>query len=155
MITIEKFKRPVTLLLGTGGRLEVRFFLRHNAETHLGSECILDVLNSERAFIPVEDARSNEMLLMSKSHIMAFELSPEDCLPKTLGNPEIFVWISLINGDLLEGSLLIEMPPTRSRLSDYINLTPQFIYLYRDQNDFILNKAYILSIRHREAQESQ
>jgi len=30
-----------------------------------------------------------------------------------------------------------------------LNFTPQFIYLCRDQNDVILNKDYILSLKHR------
>ncbi|GAG17642.1 unnamed protein product [marine sediment metagenome] len=61
--------------------------------------------------------------------------------------PEVPVEVELINGEILAGSFFVEMPPERSRLSDYLNFSPQFLYLCRQKWDIILNKAYMRSVK--------
>jgi hypothetical protein len=146
---IEKFKRSATLRVSSGGSLDVNFFLSYSSETHPGRELIIDILNSERSFVPLEDVLKDEILMIGKNMFMDVELPETDLLPEILEAPEIPVQIELINGDILEGSFYTDLPPDKLRLSDYLNFTPQFIYLCRDQNDIILNKDYILSLKHR------
>ena len=146
---VDKFKRQATLRVNTGGVLDVNFFLSYSAEKHPGRELILDVLNSERSFIPLEDILKDEILMIGKNRFMDVELTERDLLPETLEAREIEVQIELINGDVVEGTFYTDLPPDKLRLSDYLNFTPQFIYLCRDQNDVILNKDYILSLKHR------
>ena len=145
---VEKFKRQATLRVSTGGRLDVNFFLSYTSEKHPGRELIMDVLNSERSFIPLEDVLKDEILMIGKNRFMEVELTERDLLEETLEGREIPVQIELINGDTLDGSFFTDLPPDKLRLSDYLNHTPQFIYLCRDQNDVILNKDYILSLKH-------
>ena len=146
---VDKFKRMVTVRVSTGGRLDVNFFLGYSSEMHPGRELIIDVLNSDRSFIPLEDLLGDEILMIGKNRFMEVELSERDLLPKTLEAHEIPVQIELIYGDVTEGVFYSDLPPDRLRLSDYLNHTPQFIYLCRDQGDVILNKDYILSLKHR------
>jgi len=145
---IEKFKRQATLRVSTGGKLDVNFFLGYSSEQHAGRELIIDVLNSNRSFIPLEDVLKDEILMIGKHRFMDVELNERDLLPETLDGREISVQIELINGDIVEGSFFTELPPDKLRLSDYLNYTPQFVYLCREQNDVILNKDYILSLKH-------
>lgn len=145
---IEKFKRQATLRVSTGGRLDVNFFLSYTSEQHPGRELIIDVLNSHRSFIPLEDVLKDDILMIGKHSFMDVELADRDLLPETLEGREISVQLELINGDILEGSFFTELPPDKLRLSDYLNYTPQFVYLCRDHNDVILNKDYILSLKH-------
>ena len=147
MMKIEKFKHKATILTSTGGRLDVNLFLGASSETHTGYELFVDVINSESIFIPMEDIFADEILLIGKSQIMGVELAGRNLMPETLEAPRMSVLIELVNGEILEGDFYIEMPPDKSRLSDYLNFTPQFIYLCRDPTDFILNKAYILSVK--------
>ena len=144
---IEKFKHPAVLITSTGGRLDVNLFLSHSSDAHPGPEHVVDVLNSNGAFVPMEDILADEILLIAKSQIMGLQLSERDLMPETLGAPNIPVSVELINGEGLNGSFFIEMPEDRSRLSDFLNYTPQFVYLCQDDNDFILNKTYILTIK--------
>ena len=145
---VDKFKRQATLRVSTGGRLDVNFFLSYTSENHPGRELVMDVLNSERSFIPLEDVLKDEILMIGKNRFMEVELAERDLLEETLEGREIPVQIELINGDTLEGSFFTDLPPDKLRLSDYLNHTPQFIYLCRNQNDVILNKDYILSLKH-------
>ena len=149
VMKVDKFKRQATLRVSTGGRLDVNFFLSYATDEHPGRELIIDVLNSERSFIPLEDILKDEILMIGKNRFMDVELTERDLLPETLEAREIEVQIELINGDVVEGTFYTDLPPDKLRLSDYLNFTPQFIYLCRDQNDVILNKDYILSLKHR------
>ena len=146
---IDKFKRQATLRVSTGGNLDVNFFLNYSSETRQGRELIIDVLNSDRSFIPLEDVLKDEILMIGKNRFMDVELLERDLLPETLEGQKIPVQIELINGDTLEGSFFTDLPPDKLRLSDFLNHTPQFIYLCRDQHDIILNKEYILSLKHK------
>lgn len=146
---IDKFKRQATLRVSTGGKLDVNFFLSYATDEHSGRELIIDVLNSGRSFIPLEDILKDEILMIGKNRFMDVQLTDRDLLSENLEGHEIEVQIELINGDLLEGTFYTDLPPDRLRLSDYLNYTPQFIYLCRNQNDVILNKDYILSLKHR------
>jgi hypothetical protein len=146
---VDKFRRQATLRVSTGGNLDVNFFLNYSTEEHPGRELIIDVLNSKISFIPLEDVLKDEILMIGKNRFMEVELTERDLLPETLGGREIPVQIELINGDTLEGSFFTDLPPDKLRLSDYLNHTPQFVYLCREPNDVILNKEYILSLKHR------
>ena len=146
---VDKFKRQAALRVSTGGNLDVNFFLNYSSEQRSGRELIIDVLNSQRSFIPLEDVLKDEILMIGKNRFMQVELLERDLLPETLEGHEIPVQIELINGDTLEGSFFTDLPPDKLRLSDYLNYTPQFIYLCREQTDVILNKDYILSLKHK------
>ncbi len=41
----------------------------------------------------------------------------------------------------------MEMPEERSRISDYLNLSAQFIYLCGKEKDLILNKSFMFSVK--------
>jgi hypothetical protein len=146
---VDKYKRQATLRVSTGGNLDVNFFLNYSSEERPSRELIIDVLNSQRSFIPLEDVLKDEILMIGKNRFMEVELLERDLLPEILEGHEIPVQIELINGDTLEGSFFTDLPADKLRLSDYLNHTPQFIYLCRKQNDVILNKDYILSLKHK------
>ena len=146
---IEKFKRQATLRMNTGGTLDVNFFLSYPTDQNPKREHIIDVLNSDRDFIPLEDILSNEILLIGKNRFMDLELSERDIQTETLEAHEIAVEVELVNGEVIHGSVFTELPPNRLRLSDFLNFTPQFIYVCREQSDVLINKDYILSVKQK------
>jgi hypothetical protein len=148
-LKVEKFKRRARIFFSTEGSLDVHFFLAYEAQTHPGSEMVLDVLDSEKTFIPLEDILTNEILLVGKTEITYVELSGEDTPQKPQTALEIPVKVELLNGEVMEGSFFSDLPPDRLRLSDYLSYTPQFILLWGDKTDHILNKARILSVKHQ------
>ena len=64
--------------------------------------------------------------------------------------PETEVQVELTNGQVLKGSLFLEMPQERSRVSDYLNFSPGFIYLGRKEGDLILNKEFMFSAKEKD-----
>ncbi len=144
---INKIKRKATVCGSDGWKLEGNLFLRQVAEEHAGREIILDILNSKASFIPLEDFQNKEIVLINKSKIMCLELKERDLIEETMLGAEIPVEVKLTNGETLAGSFFLEMPPERSRLSDCLNFSPQFLYLCREKGDVILNKSYMFSVK--------
>lgn len=144
----DMVRRQATLLTTAGSKLDVVLFLDHLASNGSGRRAtILDNFNSERFFIPMEDVAEKEIILLGKSQILAAELAEKDRVPETFAASEIPVLLKLTDGGTVEGSFHVDLPPEKSRLSDYLNTSPQFVYLYRVQNDFILNRDHIFSVK--------
>ena len=144
---INKIRRRAAVRAYDGRRMEAHFFLREFAEEHSGRELILDILNSHTSFISLEDSETHEIVFVNKGRIMCVELPERDLLERSMSFPQSPVDVEMLNGETLSGSFIIEMPPERSRMSDYLNFTPMFLYLCREQGDVILNKDYIAFVR--------
>jgi hypothetical protein len=148
-VRIEKLKRQATLYRSDGWKVDVYFFLRQAAEEHSGREVLLDILNSKASFVPVQGFQADEFFLVNKEEIMCLELEERDLPEQTMLAPEIAVQVELTFGKILDGNFFLDMPPERSRLSDYVNFSPQFLYLCREEGDIIVNKAYLFTVKER------
>ena len=144
---LEKYKRKATLCRSDGMKLDVNFFLSPYAEHHSGKELILDIFNSDTMFLPVEDIHTGAIFFLNKNGIMSLEISERDLAEETVLNPEKSVQVELTNHEILNLSLFMEMPEERSRVSDYLNFSPEFIYLCGKEKDIILNKSFVFSVK--------
>lgn len=144
---LEKNKRKATISRSDGIKQDVNFFLRDFAEDHSGKEPFLDIINSKATFIPLEDVKTQDIFFLNKSSIMFLELYERDLTEETMLASEIPVRVELTNGEILNGSFYMDVPQERSRASDYINFSPEFIYLCRKEGDIILNKAFMFSVK--------
>jgi len=144
---VEKNRRSATLCRSDGINLDVNFFLSPYAEHHSGKELILDILNSDKMFIPVEDIHNGVILSLNKGSIMFLELPERDLLDETLMAPKKLVQVELTNHQILNLSVFMELPEERSRVSDYLNFSSGFIYLCGKERDIIMNKAFLFSVK--------
>lgn len=144
---IEKFKCRANVHFSNGGSLDVHFFLGYQAKRHAGAETLLDVLNSDRTFVPVEDILMNEVLLIGKTRIVYLELSEAGAVYEGEASVELPVTVELVNGETLKGSFLTDLPSESRRASDYLNITPQYICIQSNSNWLVVNKDYVLSVK--------
>lgn len=144
---INKARRSAVIHWSDERFTEVSFFLQNHAEGHSGRELILDVLNSTSDFLPLEDAQRKRVSLVNKQRIRWVELKERDLVEEVMFSQEKPVEVEMLGGKVFQGRFPVEMPPERSRLSDHLNFTPQFVYLLREGGDLILNKSYLLSVR--------
>jgi hypothetical protein len=86
--------------------------------------------------------------MVSKDQLMIVELSEREHFLKLHPN-KVQIQVEMFNNESIDGEVFIDMPHSRSRLSDYFNIFYQFVCIYRDQGDLILNKTYILSVSER------
>ena len=150
-VKIEKLKQRAKIYESRGLRLEANFHLRQIAEKHSGRETILDILNSKVSFIPLEDLKTGEILFLNKSEMVRVELHERELASEIKIPLEVPVQVKLTNGEILFGNFLIDMPPARSRVSDYLNYSLQYLYLCQKKGDVILNKAYMHSVKMQKA----
>jgi len=144
---VEKIKRKATLYRSDGMKLDVNFFLSPYADEHSGKELILDILNSDLTFLPIEDIRTGEIFFLNKDSVMFLEIPERDLADETLLSPEKNVQVELTNHEIMNLSIFMEMPEERSRVSDYLHFSPGFIYLCGKERDVILNKAFVFSVK--------
>ena len=144
---VEKIKRTATLCRSDGVRLDINFFLSQYAQGHSGREHILDVLNSNLTFLPVEDIGTGAIFFLNKDSVMSLEIPERDLADEVLLNPQRSVQVEMTNHEILNLSIFMEMPEERSRVSDYLNCPAEFIYLCGEEKDFIVNKAFVLSVK--------
>jgi hypothetical protein len=112
-----------------------------------GAKETRDVLNSSSDFIPLEDAENKKVSLVNKQRIRWVELKEREILEEIMLPHEQPVEVEMIGGKVIRGRFPVEMPPERSRLSDHLNFTSQFIYLLQEDRNLILNNSYLLSVR--------
>lgn len=144
---VKKIKRKATLCRSDGMKLDVNFFLSPYADEHSGKELVLDILNSDLTFLPIEDIRTGEIFFLNKDSVMFLEIPERDLADETLLSPEKRVLVELTNNETLNMSIFMEMREERSRVSDYLNFSPGFIYLCGKEMDIILNKAFVYSVK--------
>jgi hypothetical protein len=146
-LKIEKYKCRANVHFSTGGSLDVHFFLGYQAETHPGPETLLDLLNSDRTFVPIEDILMDEVLLIGKTRIVYLELPEEGAVLQEKDLVHLAVTIELVNGETLRGSFLTGLPQDSRRASDYLNIMPQYICLRSNPKWLVINKGYVLSVK--------
>jgi hypothetical protein len=95
----------------------------------------------------VEDIRTGAIFFLNKNGVMFLEIFERDLADETVLNPEKSVQVELTNHEILNLSLFMEMPEERSRISDYLNFSPVFIYLCGKEKDLILNKSFVFSVK--------
>ena len=78
---------------------------------------------------------------------MFLELPERDLSDETLMTPKKRVQVELTNNQTLNLSVFMEMPEERSRVSDYLNFSPGFIYLCGEKRDIIMNKSFVFSVK--------
>lgn len=145
---VDKFRNKARIMLSDGKRFEVNFFLSHHSAHHSGSETIFDVLNSQLSFIPLEDIHTNEVIFAAKAQIMSVELLHREVV-SSLFLRQLQVQVSLLNGEVIHGEILIDMPQTKPRLSDFLNLSHNFLYIQRQEGDIVINKSHIVSLQEK------
>jgi hypothetical protein len=91
--------------------------------------------------------RTEAIFFLNKSGVMSLEIPERDLAEETLLCPEKHVQVELTNHEILNLSLFMEMPEERSRVSDYLNFSPGFIYLCGKDKDLILNKSFVFSVK--------
>lgn len=141
---IPKRAVPVRLLLDDGRRLEGGLFVA--AGEGGDYESVYRRLNDpEEDFVPL--AVGDDRFLLQKAGIVTAEpLDPVEP-PPSLGVPVVTARLALMGGIALLGRLIVEMPPERARVLDYLNAGPRFLPLWSDSGVVLVQRRAIVSVR--------
>jgi CheY-like chemotaxis protein len=144
--------RSVALRIWTvdGASFDAKLFLHLNAENHDGPETVQDRLNDPNLFVYLAVAGEGPVLFLNKIQIIRVDLTDEGLPPEPahdLSEVSIEpVRVQLINGELLAGTVRIEGPAGRRRLSDFLNTQPAFLPLSGTDRLHLLQKRFIVRI---------
>lgn len=133
-----------------GVSFEGTLSLHLNAEKHPGIETILDRLNDANLFLPLRVSDDLHLVFLNKIHIVRVDASHEDGTPvdpeRVAESNTQSIKVQLINGEQLRGTVLIDGPSGRRRLSDFLNTQPAFLPLVGPERLHLLQKRYIARI---------
>ncbi len=139
---------PVRILCDSGIVLEGHLFAPAQGRDGRPGR-VLDLLNDTgQDFLPL---RSDEdRLLLGKAGVIHVAVDAGHGELETLlatGGDRIGVRLTLVGGHVLVGQLLIDMPPPRARVLDYLNEAPRFIPLLADDRVTLVQKGCVTSVR--------
>ena len=146
---IEKDRVTVTVRLRGGECLEGSIFIEPSVYRHLGREEPSDVFNNPEPFFPLIPA-DGEPVLVAKSHVIeACPLTPtEDDLERRRAARTAGVELTLSDGTLRAGMVLLEMPSDRPRVLDLLNSSgDRFLRLFIGDSISLINVAAIERVR--------
>ncbi|MBI4537648.1 MAG: response regulator [candidate division NC10 bacterium] len=144
--------RPAGLKVWTvdGAVFDATIFLHLNAETHDGPETVQDRLNDPNLFLTLTVSGDTPVLFLNKIQIVRVDLTAE--APPTAPAHDLSevsiepVRVQLINAEQLSGTVRIEGPAGRRRLSDFLNTQPAFLPLSGTDRLHLLQKRFIVRI---------
>jgi hypothetical protein len=143
---IEKLRRPLSVVLTDGSRLEGDVFLRPVSRHGSRPEEPSDLLNDAEPFFAL--VRSGEAVLVSKSNVALAETpvgEEEEFDLAALGIP---VEVTLNDGSVHLGSIFLETRSDRPRLLDFLNsYTPRFLPVVDARQVFLVNTQIIAHVR--------
>lgn len=131
----------------TGGRSFSGFLhLLPFASIHLGPETPEDVLNRDEAFFALTDEQEHTIFL-AKAQVLSVAID------HPLRDPDRFhaartieLKIELSDGSEYTGTVLSELPPTRTRAIDFLNHGTGFFALYVADMARYINRAHVRTV---------
>jgi CheY-like chemotaxis protein len=133
-----------------GASFDGTLSLHLNAETHQGPETVLDRLNDPNLFLTLRIPGDVPVAFLNKIQIVRADVAPEEgerVEPEHIAEADIqSVKVQLINGEQLSGTVRIEGPAGRRRLSDFLNTHPAFLPLVGPERVHLLHKRFIARI---------
>jgi hypothetical protein len=149
---IPKFEAAAELHLADNSRLSGKLFLSILPASPLGHTSVLDWLNEPMNFFPFLPANSTEIIILNKQQVVEAIVDAqlnqddvEDILEET-------TWIEAIEVHCdpfvrLSGKILLNLPPDKARVLDFINQPARFFALRNNNQSHIVHKRYITSVR--------
>ncbi len=141
-LKIKTQKRQAKIIFSDGRSIVGHFFISPSPKGLAGSENVIEILNDDRFYIPFEIAEG-EISLLQKGSIVMVRMAicemPKDLPYLSRASTKIF----LLSGDILEGNVFIDLPKTRTRLSDFLNFSKRFFFIEVDEQDILVNTTFV------------
>jgi hypothetical protein len=146
---IQKSRCRIGVKTQSGATVTGDMFLQPYGRHGGGSERPMDVLNAAENFFPLVSA-SGETTLMAKHHVLTVSSDsfdePDD--PRATATRAVAVEMKLINGETVQGTVRLEVPPDHPRLLDFLNLgRVRFLSLDTPAGQLHVNRNAIERVR--------
>jgi len=139
---VQKIRKKAELFLADGSNMAGNFFVSPQTPNHAGSESISDLLTNERIYIPFE-LNDGDVVLVQKESIVMILLKESELNKDLPYLKSSRVTVLLLSGETLEGEVYLDLPQSRSRLSDFLNYSKEFFYLEVENQDYLVNSRFV------------
>ncbi|HEX5854110.1 MAG TPA: hypothetical protein VFZ57_00705 [Thermoanaerobaculia bacterium] len=150
-LRISKKAVAVDLTLAGGQPRHVEIFLAEQRANEFRRQDVLDLLEHEHAFLPVQDPGSPVREIINKDALLWIGVPLNPLGTETDAPEELFefrrpVRVELVGAGALEGDLLYSAPQESTRLVDHLNETGRFLRLWAKDSLYLINKTFVLRI---------
>jgi len=142
VLKLVRIKRRAEVVFADGTRESGNFFLSPRSANHTGRESIAELLNGERSYIPLELREGNIVLLQKRSMVMVF-VEADEVRKDSAYQRQVPARVCFLSGENMEGTVYLDLPQNRSRLSDFLNYSKQFFYLEAGDKDCLVNSRFV------------
>lgn len=142
-LRVEKRQEQVGLFMADGVVFEVTVFLAQYAMHHSGEQNVLDLLLEDDPFLPAKGA-NGDFHLVRKGMISHIRCAVT--LDEGLEYIDRQVKISFPGGEVLQGTVRMDLPAHSARLTDYINSGSEFFPLFSGEHAYLVNRSLIRNL---------
>jgi len=140
---------PAEILLAEGVTLRGELHLQARVAYHDGAETPLEMLNRAEPFFAL--SVSDGIAFVSREQVAVVTCAPpqpvapdaERLNAATRFQLEVVLW----GGATYRGSALLELPPNRARLLDYLNTPGRFFAVTTDAETRYVNRSHVSLVR--------
>jgi hypothetical protein len=150
-LRISKQAVAVDMTLAGGQPRHVEIFLAEHRANEFRRQDVLDLLEKEHAFLPVQDAGSSAGEIINKDALLwiGVPLTPfgsEADAPEELYEFRHPVRVELLGTAALEGDLLYSAREESTRIIDHLNEAGRFLRLWAKDRLYLINKTFVLRV---------
>ena len=141
-LKLKTQKRQAEIKFSDGHSMCGHFFISPHPKGHPGGENVIELLNDDRSYTPFKIAKG-QVSLLQKESIMMVRMAISEMRKDLPYQKRTFAKVFLLSGNILEGHVFIDLPKTRTRLSDFLNLSKRFFFIEVDEQDFFVNTKFV------------
>lgn len=150
-LRIAKKAVAVDLTLAGGQPRRVEIFLAEHRANEFRRQDVLDLLEKEHAFLPVQDAGTSAGEIINKDALLWIGVPPTPFGSEADAPEELFefrrsVRVELLGTAALEGDLLYSAREESTRIVDHLNEAGRFLRLWTNDRLYLINKTFVLRI---------
>ena len=144
-LKVETTKKKAEIICFDESRLTGSFFVSRRAPNYEGNELVLDLLVSERTYLPLE-LDEGEIVLLQKGCIVMVVLKDREMKRSTSYQQKIPAKLHFLSGKTVEGKVYSDLPRTHARLSDFLNQSKAFFHLEVGDKDYLVNSQFVKTV---------
>ena len=144
-ISIPKIKKEVVVAFKDGGLIkkhQLTIFLNKLSETRSGEQTIIELLNSNKQFVPSFITNGEEVFTIINIESVLYLQELED-LEEEIKEDEKVLSVQFITGEKIKVIAHEDLPEYRSRTVDFLNGDHVFLTFVKDNKKIHINKNKI------------
>lgn len=145
-LRVDKLRKGAKVVLEDGEELKGDFFVSPVSSFRNGPELLSDLLMGEAYFLPFETEKG-QMVFLQRHFIRYVVLQEKEAEEEAPYLKREAVDVCLLSGEILKGDVLVDLPRSRSRLSDFFNACGRFFYLLTAKGQHLVNSHSVKLVR--------